>query len=252
MSHSITCSTALHAVINAVAWLKSGMARRFIVGGSEAPLTGFTLAQMRALRIYSDRADSEFPCQPLACGATENSLVLGEGAALFCVESAKEASQICIDGVGYATEGLTHNVSLSANADCLQRSMKMAIKNMQDSRPVDIVVMHAPGTLKGDAAELRALEAVFGEQQPLRISNKWQIGHTFGAAGALSMGMAILMLQHNQFVDFPYPATVENRPDNIQKVLVNAVGFGGNAASVILSKQNKNGELENVDTSQLV
>ena len=38
ISHSITCSTALHSVLNGVAWLRSGMAQRFLVGGSEAPL----------------------------------------------------------------------------------------------------------------------------------------------------------------------------------------------------------------------
>jgi 3-oxoacyl-(acyl-carrier-protein) synthase len=52
ISHSITCSTALHALLNGVAWLKSGMADKFLVGGSEAPLTDFTIAQMRALKIY--------------------------------------------------------------------------------------------------------------------------------------------------------------------------------------------------------
>ncbi|MGB5500014.1 MAG: beta-ketoacyl synthase N-terminal-like domain-containing protein, partial [Maribacter sp.] len=53
ISHSITCSTALHALLNGVAWLKSGMASKFLVGGSEAPLTPFTLAQMKAMRIYA-------------------------------------------------------------------------------------------------------------------------------------------------------------------------------------------------------
>ncbi|MDO8316383.1 MAG: beta-ketoacyl synthase N-terminal-like domain-containing protein, partial [Flavobacterium sp.] len=45
ISHSITCSTALHAVLNGVAWLRAGMADKFLVGGSEAPLTDFTIAQ---------------------------------------------------------------------------------------------------------------------------------------------------------------------------------------------------------------
>jgi 3-oxoacyl-(acyl-carrier-protein) synthase len=53
ISHSITCSTALHALLNGVAWLRSGMASKFLVGGSEAPLTDFTIAQMKALKIYA-------------------------------------------------------------------------------------------------------------------------------------------------------------------------------------------------------
>jgi 3-oxoacyl-[acyl-carrier-protein] synthase II len=48
LSHSSTCSSALQALGNAVAWLRAGMAGRFLAGGTEAPLTDFTLAQMQA------------------------------------------------------------------------------------------------------------------------------------------------------------------------------------------------------------
>lgn len=65
ISHSITCSTALHGFVNGVAWLKAGMADKFIVGGSEAPLTDFTIAQMKALKIYSERVKETYPCRSL-------------------------------------------------------------------------------------------------------------------------------------------------------------------------------------------
>ncbi|MDO6493072.1 beta-ketoacyl synthase N-terminal-like domain-containing protein, partial [Cellulophaga sp. 2_MG-2023] len=61
ISHSITCSTALHSLLNGVAWVKSGMANKFLVGGSEAPLTPFTIAQMKALKIYA-RGTEAYPC----------------------------------------------------------------------------------------------------------------------------------------------------------------------------------------------
>ena len=54
-SHSITCSTALHSVLNAIAWIQSDMANKFIIGGSEAPLSDFTISQIRALKIYSNK-----------------------------------------------------------------------------------------------------------------------------------------------------------------------------------------------------
>lgn len=53
ISHSITCSTALHEVLTGVAGLQSNMADKFLVGSSEAPLTPFTIAQMKALKIYA-------------------------------------------------------------------------------------------------------------------------------------------------------------------------------------------------------
>ena len=68
-------------------------------------------------------------------------------------------------------------------------------------------------------------------------SNKWKIGHTFGASGALSIELAILMMLHQKFIDIPFLDN-QKQPKQIKKVLVNAVGFGGNAVSILLSNQN--------------
>jgi 3-oxoacyl-(acyl-carrier-protein) synthase len=235
ISHSITCSTALHAVLNGVAWLRSGMANKFLVGGSEAPLTDFTIAQMRALKIYS-RSEEEYPNRALDLDKTQNTMILGEGAGVCCLEIGKKENALAyIEGIGYATEILEHNISISAEADCFQKSMRMALANT-DLSEVDAIVMHAPGTIKGDLTEYKAIEKVFGNSLPLLTTNKWKIGHTFGASGILSLELAILMLQHNQFVGVPF-AKVQTQTKPIRKVLVNAVGFGGNAVSVLLKSK---------------
>lgn len=232
ISHSITCSTALHAVLNGVAWLRAGMADKFLVGGSEAPLTPFTIAQMQAMKIYS-ALDDTYPCRALDLGKTQSSMVLGEGAAMACLEAGHvpgALSYIC--GVGYATETLQHSVSISAEAECLQQSMKMALG---DSSPdsIDAVVMHAPGTVKGDTSEYAAIQKVFGKNLPLLTTNKWKIGHTFGASGLLSLEMAVLMLRHNCFI--PSPFLPQPIAGHLKKIMVNAVGFGGNAVSIVVS-----------------
>ena len=233
ISHSITCSTALHAVLNGVAWLKSGMVDKFLVGGSEAPLTDFTIAQMRALKIYS-RSDEEYPNRALDLEKTQNTMILGEGAEVCCLEIGKiENALAFIEGIGYATEVLEHNISISAEATCFQKSMKMALKDTELS-DVDAIVMHAPGTIKGDLTEYIAIQKVFGESLPLLTTNKWKIGHTFGASGMLSMELAIMMMQNNTFISVPF-AEAQQQSKPIKKVLVNAVGFGGNAVSVLLS-----------------
>ncbi|MBU0942641.1 MAG: beta-ketoacyl synthase [Bacteroidetes bacterium] len=233
ISHSITCSTALHAVLNGVAWLKSGMIDKFLVGGSEAPLTDFTIAQMRALKIYS-RSNEEYPNLALDLDKIQNTMILGEGAAVCCLEIGKKENALAfIEGIGYATEVLEHNISISAEATCFQKSMKMALKGTKLS-DVDVIVMHAPGTIKGDLTEYKAIQKVFGESLPLLTTNKWKIGHTFGASGMLSLELAVLMLQHNTFIGVPF-AKAQKQEKAIKKVLVNAVGFGGNAVSVLLS-----------------
>jgi len=232
-SHSITCSTALHALLNGIAWLRAGMSDRFLVGGSEAPLTPFTLAQMKALRIYS-RETGPYPCRALDPAKSNNSMVLGEGAAVACLERGKTRRTLAlIRGVGYATEPLRHPASLSAAADCLQASMRMALGSLSPEE-VDAVVLHAPGTLKGDRAELRAVQSVFGSRLPALTGNKWKIGHTLGASGMLSLEMAVQMLVRQQFVGVPFG--LSPAPQRLQYILVNAVGFGGNAVSILLER----------------
>lgn len=239
ISHSITCSTALHSVLNGVAWLRAGMADKFMVGGSEAPLTDFTIAQMRALKIYSNHENAvnetiQWPNRALDLEKKHSTMILGEGAGVCCMEVGKKENALAyIEGIGYATEILEHNISISAEATCFQKSMKMALQNTSLS-DVDVIVMHAPGTVKGDLTEYRAIEIVFGDQLPLLTSNKWKIGHTFGASGILSMELAIMMMQKDIFIGIPFLSEqIKTKP--IKKVLINAVGFGGNAVSILLS-----------------
>ncbi|EIJ38639.1 3-oxoacyl-(acyl-carrier-protein) synthase [Galbibacter orientalis DSM 19592] len=234
LSHSITCSTALHALVNGVAWLKSGMSTKFLVGGSEASLTPFTIAQMKALKIYAENNGDTYPCKALDFNKNRNTMALGEGASVICMETDTSKKVLAyVEGVGYATEVLKHNISISDDAECFQKSMKMALKNT-NLEEVDVVVMHAPGTIKGDSTEVKAIEKVFGNVMPALTTNKWKIGHTFGASGLLSLELGVLMMQHQKFIEVPY---IEHtvKPKQIKKVLVNAVGFGGNAVSVLLS-----------------
>ena len=234
ISHSITCSTALHALLNGVAWIRSGMADKFLTGGSEAPLTPFTIAQMKALKVYAREVLDGYPCRALDMDKNVNTMVLGEGAAVACLENGrKENALALIEGIGYATEVLRHNTSISTDADCFQRSMRMALGQVSPEE-VDAIVMHAPGTVKGDSSEYNAIRKVFGKDMPALTTNKWKVGHSFGASGVLSLELGILMMQKNRFIPVPFGMEQE-APEQVRKVMVNAVGFGGNAVSVLLT-----------------
>lgn len=230
VSHSITCSTALHAILNGIAWLRAGMVDKFLVGGSEAPLTAFTIAQMQALKIYAKNTE----CRSFDLEKKQNSMILGEGAAMACLEIGKKENALAyIEGIGYATDILEHNISISTEAECFQKSMKMALA-ATDLSEVDVIVMHAPGTIKGDVSEYKAIQKVFTDKLPMLTTNKWKIGHTFGSSGILSIELAVMMLQHQKFIRVPFAAKQQERK-SIRKVLINAVGFGGNAVSILLS-----------------
>ncbi|MGK0413757.1 MAG: 3-oxoacyl-[acyl-carrier-protein] synthase II [Polaribacter sp.] len=244
ISHSVTCSTALHSLLNGVAWINSGMSEKFLVGGSEAPLTNFTIAQMQALKVYakhnaeldsvSVNTKNQFPCKSFDLKKKQNTMVLGEGASAICLEKGIVKNALAmIAGVGFATEVLEHNTSISADAKCFQKSMKMALGELS-TEEIDVIVMHAPGTIKGDQSEVNAIKKVFGYKTPFLTTNKWKLGHTFGASGMLSLELGLFMLEHQQVIEVPF-AVKQIRPKEIKNVIINAVGFGGNAVSILLT-----------------
>lgn len=231
ISHSITCSTGLHALLNGIAWLQSGMCNQFLVGASEAPLTPFTLSQMTALKVYSNE-DNTLANRCLDFEKTSNTMVLGEAAACLSLSLSSEKAIAKITGIGFATEILSSSTSISTEAECFQKSMKMAIESYTVD-DVDAIVMHAPGTIQGDKTEFEAIKKVFGNKLPLLTSNKWKVGHTFATSGLLSIELAILMLQNQHFIETPFYKN-QNTTKKLNRILVNAVGFGGNAVSVLI------------------
>lgn len=232
ISHSITCSTGLHAVLNGIAWLQAGFSSTFLVGASEAPLTPFTLAQLAALKVYS-KSNDEYPNKALDFSKKYNSMVLGEAAVALILSKQAEKALGKIVGIGYATEVLSSGTSISTDALCFQKSMKMAIAEFEPSS-IDAIIMHAPGTIQGDLTEFHAIQCLFGESIPLVTSNKWKVGHTFAASGLLSIELALLMLQKQVFISSPFYTQKLDKP--LKRILVNAVGFGGNAVSILIEK----------------
>lgn len=258
-SHSVTCSSGLFAVLNGIAWLRAGMIDRFIAGGSEAPLTKFTVQQMRALRIYSEDRSS-FPCRPLARNYGASGLILGEGAAVVALERGEDYEQRIaanvpagsgergviernafeIVGVGYAQETISSPSGISRDGSALGAAMQMALAELPIGEAVDAIVLHAPGTKQGDHAELAAVEKLFtsrGTELPALLSNKWRIGHTFGAAGVMNLEYALLLLNGLPDRELPYETVCARPlPPGVSSVMVNAAGFGGNAVSIVVRR----------------
>ena len=111
--------------------------------------------------------------------------------------------------------------------------MQQAVK--MTGGDIDVVIAHATGTSKGDQTELSAIRRVFGNDIKV-TSTKWLTGHSFGLAGLHSVALAILMLQHQEFIGLPYQQQPHIKPAQIDRVLVNALGFGGQVISVVLSR----------------
>ncbi|GAB2538861.1 beta-ketoacyl synthase N-terminal-like domain-containing protein [Rufibacter soli] len=244
LSHSVTCSTALQAFANGVAWLRAGMAKRFLVGGTEAPLTPFTLAQMKAIGIYTKFAAHENPCRPLNPGG-HNTFTLGEGAAVFALERMAEQEMkalpqdqfFTVAAVGMGFERSPSKTGISQDGQHFQKALRNALDqaNLVPSQ-IDSIVVHAPGTRAGDPAELAAIHSVFGSELPTLYSNKLQIGHTLGASGGLSAAYFLDYLSH-------YPNSTSLVKNNfaldllhLNNTIISSAGFGGNASALLLQK----------------
>lgn len=237
LSHSMTCTTGLHALANGMAWINGGLCEKFICGGSEASITPFTLAQFNALGLYATTVD-EYPCKPFAAN-TQNTLCMGEGAAVFAIEKFNNQHEKHIAGkilsVGFGMEKLASSTSISKEGVGFERSMMDAMKNA-DVNNVDAIISHAPGTIDGDESELNAIYKVFGDMHPILLSNKWKIGHTFGASSALSVEHALHVLHNQNYADYPYQVPIKFSHKPINNIMVNAAGFGGNCISMIISR----------------
>jgi len=243
ISHSVTCSTGLQAIANGLAWLKSGMASKFLAGASEAPLTPFTIAQMKALGIYSVD-NTSYPCRPLN-KERKNTFVLGEGAAIFALEMVSKeqlrtdrSTSVIIESIGFGFENIKSKTSVSKEGMNFRMAIKNAIDQSSCTDPIDLIIVHAPGTATGDSAELNAIKDIFEVSEvPAITSSKWITGHTLGASGCLSLDYALYILKSQSYLKFPYPVSaatsIGKKP--IKRILITAAGFGGNAAAIIVS-----------------
>ncbi len=238
IEHSVTCSTGLMALLNGIAWLQSGMSTHVLVGAAEAPLTPFTVAQMQSLGIYSDLSES-YPCKPLYFAKDKkNSMVLGEGAAAIALEWIRKeelkTGDMIISGWGIFKETGNSLTGISSEGIGFQESMQQAIQRA--GVLPDVIIMHAPGTVLGDAAEYEAVKKIFGSNFPYLTSQKWKIGHTLGASGLLGIQLARWMFKTQQIPIMPYNSIAQQKPSHIRSVLINTMGFGGNTISILVSK----------------
>jgi 3-oxoacyl-(acyl-carrier-protein) synthase len=234
---SMTCSSAFQSLLTAAAFVRSGMTSAALFGGAESCLTPYTIAHLEALRIYSD-GSQRWPCRP--CGSvsvSSNTVVLGEGAGTAIVmadDGAEVDGDLALLGLGWAIEETPTATGLSADGRAFERSMRMALESLPSGVLVDTVVAHAPGSIKGDEAELSAITRTM----PIGVrvvSTKHLTGHTYGASGMVSLALAQALIEGAPWAGFSYESAVQpDRGASSQVVLINTAGFGGNSVSVIV------------------
>jgi len=242
---STACSSAANALLLGARMIRSGRLDRVVAGGAEA-LTNFHINGFNSLMILDD-----MPCRPF--DANRNGITLGEGAAYMILESEEAARiggrKIFAELVGYGNACEAYHQSASApdgNGAFLSMKRALDICGLEPSK-VDYINAHGTGTEGNDIAEGLAIERLFGERIPKVSSTKSFTGHMTSAAGSAEAILSILCLTHriilpNLNLETPMPelrftAVKELVQDiNINVVLSNSFGFGGNNTSLIFQK----------------
>ena len=192
---SSACSSANHAIGDAFQMVRSGRVEAAVAGGTEACITLGTMLGWQALRVMAPDT-----CRPFS--ADRKGMVLGEGAAVFVLETldaakARGADILCeIVGFGMSSDAADIVQPQEAGAAA---SMAMALADGGlEPTDVDYVNAHGTGTGANDATETAALKRVFGEHASrLAISStKSMHGHALGAAGAIELAATLKAIEH--------------------------------------------------------
>ncbi len=224
-SFSATCASFQHALLNGISWLKAGMLDQFLVGATEAPLTEFTVQQMHKLGIYN----VEGVCEPFNF-SKPTGMVLGEGAGLFVMKTDPSGAKARIRGYGWSSEQIQSATYMDESGLGYRQSMQAAL-NQAKLDQVDLVLAHAPGTKRGDLAEWSAITDCLGKKQQVH-SIKGLVGHSLGASGAQNLGVALdLFTGKAPFQDELWESLAKQ---DINTILINAAGFGGQSISIII------------------
>lgn len=239
------CSSAANAIMHGIRLLNMGMLDRVIVGGADA-LSVYTVNGFNSLMILSQE-----PTQPF--DAERKGLNLGEGAAFLVLEKAEadnphnsKPTNLKVLACANSNDAYHQTASSPEGNGAFSAMSKALEKSGVAPEKLDYINAHGTGTSNNDLTEGIAFKRVFGDNIPLFSSTKAYTGHTLGAAAAVEAVISLLSLEHNLiFPNLNFNEPIEElgiRPvtelteKDVNIVLSNSFGFGGNDSSVVFAK----------------
>lgn len=250
------CATGTNAIIDAFNYIRLGMADILVTGGSEAAVIEAGVGGFNACKALSER-NEEFDAASRPYDATRDGFVLGEGSGALVLENLDHAlargAKIYAEVIGGGMSGDAYHIT-DPHPEGLGalNVMRNALRDAKISASdVDYVNTHGTSTPKGDIAEVRAVEKVFGEHvYNINISStKSMTGHLLGAAGAIEAIATVMAVKHNVVpptinhqhadpeldprINFTFNKAQERE---VNVALSNTFGFGGHNASIVVRK----------------
>jgi len=248
------CASGVIAYQDALRLIASGESDIVLAGGSEAPLLAMAFAALANMTALSKRNDDPAGAsRPF--DKTRDGFVFGEGAGILVIESAEHAlargATILAEIAGAALTADAYHISAPEPTG---RGASMAMtKALRQAGlapdEIDYIVAHGTSTPLNDLTETRAVKSAFGDyayKVPIS-SPKSMVGHTLGAAGALSAIAAVGAIRDGWIAptinyqvpdpecDLDYVPGVKRRA-RVDTAMINGFGFGGQNAVAIFKR----------------
>ncbi|TYC50206.1 beta-ketoacyl-[acyl-carrier-protein] synthase II [Weissella muntiaci] len=252
---STACASATNAIGEAFWRIQSGKYDVMITGGAEATVNAMGISGFAALTALSTETDPNEASKPF--DTNRHGFVMGEGSGVLILEALEHAqtrgANILAEIVGYgANSDAYHLTSPTPDGSGPAGSVKLALADAGvTADAIDYVNAHGTATGANDAAEAKAMELVFGDNNVYVSSTKGMTGHLLGAAGAIEAIAAIGALTREELpvnvgLTEQDPATAgvtlvseTNRHVAPEYVLSANYGFGGHNAAIIFKKWGK-------------
>ena len=240
---STACSSSAKAFASAARLMEAGLIDAAVVGGVDT-LCLTTLYGFNSLQLLSSQ-----PCRPY--DAERDGISIGEAAAFFLLERAPgKAGDDAVYLLGAGESCDAHHMSAPHPEGLGARlAMEAALASAGiGPEAIDYVNLHGTGTASNDAAEDKAVTAVFGERVPCS-STKGMTGHTLGAAGAVEALVSVFAIEEQLVPGSPgtrnldpalrarYQVAPSRQP--IARVLSNSFGFGGSNCSLVFGRSTR-------------
>ena len=250
------CASSSNAMMEALNLIRLGKADIIITGGSESVISEAGVGGFNAMKALSERNDDpKTASRPY--DKDRDGFVMGEAAGILVFEeyehAIKRGANIYCEVAGAGATADAHHITAPHPEGLGAKNVMLQALDDAGLQPTDIdyINTHGTSTPLGDIAEIKAIQAVFGEHAyKLNISStKSMTGHCLGAAGVIE-AIACIMAVQNDIV----PPTINHYTDDpdldpklnftfgtAQKRVVNAAlsntfGFGGHNACVIFKK----------------
>ncbi|MEH2146227.1 beta-ketoacyl-ACP synthase [Nostoc sp.] len=236
------CATGIWSIAQAALLIQTGQCQQALAGAVEAPITRLTLAGFQQMGALAKTGAYPFDLH-------REGLVLGEGAAVFVLESAELAKQRQAKVYGEILSfGLTNDAYHTNSPEAQGKNAIAAIKQCLERSclsPADIDYIHAHGTATqlNDRIESMVIQRLFPQGVAVS-STKGSSGHTLGASGALGIAFSLMALKHQilppnlglQQPEFDLDVVTAARLSKVRQVLCLSFGFGGQNAAIALAR----------------